>query len=146
VRRFRAAGARLLVNLSNDAWFGPTGYPEMHLAHAVFRAIELRSFVVRGTNTGISAVIDPAGRVAARLGVFEEGTLAAQVGPAAPATFYGRFGSAPCALAFGACAALAALSAGRGAGRGRSGHRDPGARRGARRGNGPRSPARPRRE
>jgi len=145
VRRFRAAGARLLVNLSNDAWFGPTGYPEMHLAHAVFRAIELRSFVVRGTNTGISAVIDPAGRVSARLGVFEEGTLAAQVGPAAPATFYGRFGSVPCGLAFGACAALAALSGGRGAGRGRSGPRGPDARRGGRRGSGSRSRARLRR-
>ena len=115
MRRFRAAGAGLLVNLSNDAWFGPTGYPEMNLAHAVFRAIELRSFVVRGTNTGISAVIDPPGRVAARLGLFEEGTLAAQVAPAAPPTFYARFGSAPCALAFAVCAALAALT---GAGRG----------------------------
>jgi apolipoprotein N-acyltransferase len=142
VRRFRAAGARLILNLSNDAWFGPTGYAEMHLAHAVFRAVELRSFVVRGTNTGISAVIDPSGRVTARLGLFEEGTLSAEVGPAAAPTFYARFGSAPCALAFGACAALAALTGGgRGAGRGRSGPRDRGARRGGRRGGSPRSPA-----
>jgi apolipoprotein N-acyltransferase len=132
VRRFREAGARLLVNLSNDAWFGPTGYAEMHLAHAVFRALELRSFVVRGTNTGISAVIDPRGRVVARLGLFEEGILAAKVGPAEGTSFYARFGSAPCVFALALCALLAALTGpGRGAGRGRSAPRDRGARRAA---------------
>ena len=69
VRRFRSAGARLLVNLSNDAWFGPTGFAEAHHAHAVFRAVELRSWVVRATNTGISVADRPGGtraRVARR--------------------------------------------------------------------------------
>jgi apolipoprotein N-acyltransferase len=142
MRRFHRAGARLLVNLSNEAWFGPTGYPEMHLAHAVLRAVELRSWVVRGTNTGISAVIEPSGRVAARLGVGEEGTLVAEIRPGADTTFYARFGSAPCAAAFGACAVLAALTgAGRGGGPGRSGPRGRAARRGARRGSATRSPA-----
>jgi apolipoprotein N-acyltransferase len=146
VRRFQRAGARLLVNLSNEAWFGPSGYPEMHLAHAVFRAIELRSWVVRGTNTGISAVIEPSGRVAGRLGVGEEGTLVAEVGPGADTTVYARFGSAPCVAAFGACAALAALTgAGRGGGPGRSGPRGRAAPPEAPRGSATRSPATPRR-
>jgi apolipoprotein N-acyltransferase len=146
LRRFHRAGARLVVNLSNEAWFGPSGYPELHLAHAVLRAIELRSWVVRGTNTGISAVIEPSGRVAARLGVGEEGTLVAEVGPGADTTFYARFGSAPCVAAFGLCAALAALTgAGRAGGPGRSGPRGRGARREARRGSATRSPATPRR-
>ena len=77
LRRFRAAGAAMLVNLSNDAWFGPVGYPEMHLSHAIFRAVETRSWVVRGANTGISAAIDPFGRVRAEIPAFQEGTLVA---------------------------------------------------------------------
>ncbi|MDH3685986.1 MAG: apolipoprotein N-acyltransferase, partial [Myxococcales bacterium] len=88
VREFRTAGAELLVNLSNDARFGRTGYAEMHLGHAVLRAVELRTWVVRGANTGISAVIDPAGRVRERLGVFELGTLESIVFGAGPATLY----------------------------------------------------------
>src|SRR5690606_34578755 len=77
VRRFRANGAQLIVNLSNDAWFGPVGYPEMHLAHAVFRAIETGAWVVRGANTGISAAIDPRGRVRARPPACTEGSCVA---------------------------------------------------------------------
>jgi apolipoprotein N-acyltransferase len=102
LRRFRAGGAELLVNLSNDAWFGRTGYAELHFAHAVFRAIELRTWVVRGANTGVSGVIDPTGRVVAKLPVFEEGAFAADVHPAGPPPFYARFGDGP---------VLAALSA-----------------------------------
>jgi apolipoprotein N-acyltransferase len=105
MRRFRAEGSRLIVNLSNDAWFGRTGYPAMHLQHAVLRAIELRSFVVRGTNTGISAVIDPAGRVRARLGVFEEGVLASEVRAAGAPPPYARLGNGPVLALLAACAA-----------------------------------------
>src|SRR4029450_8343756 len=95
VRRFRTAGARLLVNLTNDAWFGRPGYADLHPAPAVFRAVELRTWIARGTNTGISAVIDPAGRVVARLDVGVEGILRARVGEAWPASLYARLGSAP---------------------------------------------------
>lgn len=101
VRRFRAHGAALLVNLSNDAWFGPVGYPEMHLAHAVFRAIENRSWVVRGANTGISGAIDPAGRLRASLAAFTEGTLAVDVAPAGEAPLYARHGDVPVLVALG---------------------------------------------
>jgi apolipoprotein N-acyltransferase len=98
VRRFRTAGAELLVNLSNDAWFGRTGYAEVHLAQAIFRAVELRTWIARGTNTGISAVVDPAGRVVAQLGVGVEGSLRARVGSAWPASPYARAGSVPFVL------------------------------------------------
>ncbi len=95
VRRFRREGARLLVNLSNDAWFGPIGYPEMHLAHAIFRAVETRSWVIRGANTGISAAIDPAGRVVAALPAFTEGSFSVSVTEAGSPPFYARHGDAP---------------------------------------------------
>jgi apolipoprotein N-acyltransferase len=112
MRRFAAEGAELFVNLSNDAWFGRTGYPAMHLAHAPFRAVEHRRSVVRGTNTGISAVIDPTGRVRSRLGVFEEGALVAEVRPARAPTFYTRHGDVPILSALGVVA-LGAIAAGR---------------------------------
>jgi len=96
VRRFHARGAELLVNLSNDAWFGREGgYAELHHAHAVLRAVELRTWVVRATNTGISTAIDPLGRVAARLGLFEPGTFRASVRPARVDTPYARLGDLP---------------------------------------------------
>jgi apolipoprotein N-acyltransferase len=101
VRSLHARGAGLLVNLSNDAWFGRTGYARLHFLHARFRAVELRTWAVRAANTGISAVIDPGGRVVASLPIFAEGTLHAEVGPALGPTFYARFGDAPVLLLFG---------------------------------------------
>jgi apolipoprotein N-acyltransferase len=62
------ADPELLVNMTNDAWFGDTNEPWQHLALAKFRAIEHRRFLVRSTNSGVSAIIDPNGRVV-------EGTL-----------------------------------------------------------------------
>jgi len=61
-----AVGADLLLNLTNDEWFGPVGAPEMHLMAQTFRAIENRRPLVRVTNTGISAWVDLRGRVQAR--------------------------------------------------------------------------------
>ena len=119
VRRFRANGAALLVNLSNDAWFGPIGYPEMHFAHAIFRAVETRSWVLRGANTGISGAIDPGGRVVAEVPAFEAGTATADVWAAGPAPPYARHGDAP---------VVAALAAGLG-GSLLASRRRPGARR-----------------
>ena len=107
VRGFRRAGANLLVNLSNDAWFGPTAYAEMHLAHAVFRAVELRTWIVRGTNTGISAVLDPAGRVVVRSQLFREGVLSAEVRTSTRDTPYARHGDAPLLAALALLAGIA---------------------------------------
>lgn len=99
VSHFRAAGAQLLVNVSNDAWFGRIGYPDMHLDHAILRAVEMRSAVVRGANTGISAVIDPAGRIVESLPAFTEGTLRAEVAAASEPPLYARTGDAPLVIA-----------------------------------------------
>jgi apolipoprotein N-acyltransferase len=54
---------QLLVNITNDAWFGDTSEPWEHLALSVFRAVEVRSALVRAVNTGVSAIVDPSGAI-----------------------------------------------------------------------------------
>ncbi|MFW6325018.1 MAG: apolipoprotein N-acyltransferase [Desulfovibrionales bacterium] len=58
-----AHGANLLVNISNDAWFGRSSAPKQHLDLAVLRAVEQHRFLIRSTNTGISTLVDPGGRI-----------------------------------------------------------------------------------
>ncbi len=67
VRQFSKDGADVLVNLSNDGYFGHTEAREQHLLLARMRAVENRRFLIRSTNDGITAVIDPAGRIATKL-------------------------------------------------------------------------------
>ena len=69
-RALRRNGADLLLNITNDAWFGRSIAPWQHQAHMVLRAIETRSGVVRSANTGISGYIDPLGRVHGSTGLF----------------------------------------------------------------------------
>lgn len=64
------ADPELLVNITNDAWFGDTTEPWQHLALAKFRAIEHRRFLVRSTNSGVSAIVDPMGGVVANTKTF----------------------------------------------------------------------------
>ncbi|MDB4998305.1 MAG: Apolipoprotein N-acyltransferase [Myxococcaceae bacterium] len=64
------ADPELLVNITNDAWFGDTTEPWEHLALAKFRAIEHRRFLVRSTNSGVSAIIDPVGGVVSHTKTF----------------------------------------------------------------------------
>jgi len=73
-RKSTAEGAQLLVNITNDAWFGDTKSPFMHLQSSVFRTVENRRGLVRAANTGVSGVIDPWGRIIES----REGTLFAQ--------------------------------------------------------------------
>jgi len=63
VRQFVRDGSQLLVNVTNDAWFGESAAPTQHLAMARMRAIENRRYLLRAANNGISAIIDPDGRV-----------------------------------------------------------------------------------
>lgn len=63
VRRFVKGGAQFLVNITNDAWFGRSAASAQHLSMAVFRAVENRVPLIRAANTGITAVVDPFGRV-----------------------------------------------------------------------------------
>jgi apolipoprotein N-acyltransferase len=78
-RAYGSSGASLLVNVTNDAWFGMTSAPYQHLSMTVFRAVENRLYVARAANTGISAVIDATGRITARTGLFERTSLTAPV-------------------------------------------------------------------
>jgi apolipoprotein N-acyltransferase len=72
-------GADVLVNITNDAWFGRSNMPWYHVGVAVVRAIETRRSVVRSANTGITALIDPVGRVTSRTNLFEEDILVGEI-------------------------------------------------------------------
>ena len=94
------AGARMLVNITNDAWFDERIAPRQHMLNAVFRAVENRVPMVRAANTGVTCAIEPSGRVTAFLSdgagrTDGPGVLWADVSvpdDAAPLTFYARFG------------------------------------------------------
>ncbi len=82
----------VLVDLTNDVWFGDTPEPAYHLALARLRAIEHRRPLVRAANAGISAIVDPAGRVVARGELFDRTVLRARVHPSTRETLYGKLG------------------------------------------------------
>jgi apolipoprotein N-acyltransferase len=92
VRRQMNDGAQLLVNLSNDAWLGPGAGPAQHLLMVRLRAIENRTWVVRATPTGISALINPYGSVERQLARGEAGFLGGEVGLLSVVTPYQRYG------------------------------------------------------
>ena len=79
-RRFVDKGANLIVNITNDAWFGDTIAPYQHLIVSIPRAVENRKYLLRSTNTGISAIIDPVGRVVAQTDTFVQTNLVGEVG------------------------------------------------------------------
>lgn len=109
-RRFRQEGADVLVNITNDAWYGReplyarTTALWQHPAHMVMRAIENRAGVARAANTGISMFIDPVGRVTDATNLFEPDIRTGQVLTTDVTTLYTRFGDL-----MGTGAALAAL-------------------------------------
>ena len=92
VRRFSKAGANVLVNLSNDAYFGRSEARLQHLALVRMRAVESRRFIVRSTNDGITAVIDPAGRIRKRLPGYREVAAEVRYGTLNAKTFYAEHG------------------------------------------------------
>ena len=87
-----------IINLTNDGWFGNSTGPYQHLQQARLRAVEEGLPVVRAANTGISAVIDPSGRIVARLGLGLEGVLDAGLPAALPPTVYARLRDIPIAV------------------------------------------------
>jgi len=91
----RAANPHVLINLTNDAWFGDTQEPWIHLVLSQYRAIEHRRYLVRSTNSGISAVIDPLGRVVAQTDLLSRENLRYDVRMLESETLYGRFGDWP---------------------------------------------------
>ncbi|MFZ1919604.1 MAG: apolipoprotein N-acyltransferase [Terriglobales bacterium] len=92
VRRFARDGAQVLVNISNDGWYGDSGAWKQHLQQTRMRAIENDRWILSATNTGLTASIDPWGRVAAEVPRKERTVLVARYALVSGTTFYTRHG------------------------------------------------------
>jgi apolipoprotein N-acyltransferase len=91
-RMYKNAAAELLVNITNDAWFGTTSAPYQHLSMTIFRAVETRLYLVRAANTGISAIVDPTGKVIAQTEIFKRDEIHGRVKFIMLPTFYAIYG------------------------------------------------------
>ena len=91
-RRCVKLGAEVLVNISDDGWYGDTSAPWQHLNMARMRAIENRRWILRDTNTGVTAVIDPYGRVRQSIPRHQADALPAGYGFRDDVTFYTAHG------------------------------------------------------
>ena len=108
VRQFVTGGAEVLVNISNDGWYGDSSAPWQHLNMVRMRAIENHRWVVRATNTGVTASIDPWGRVVASAPRHLRTAIRVPFGYETDLTFYTRFGDVFAYL----CAAVTMLAVG----------------------------------
>jgi apolipoprotein N-acyltransferase len=104
-REYVRAGSRLLVNITNDAWFGRSSAPYQHLSMTIFRAVENRVPLVRAANTGISSIIDAKGHIRGMTPLFQEAFLSGEVRFGEGNTFYTRYGD----LFAGLCLAVSAV-------------------------------------
>jgi apolipoprotein N-acyltransferase len=95
VRRAMEGDPNLLVNMTNDAWFGDTTEPWIHFALAKLRAVEHHRYLVRATNSGVSGVVDPVGRVVTHSEVFERASLHAEVAMLEGHSLYESLGDWP---------------------------------------------------
>ena len=86
-------GATVLVNATNDAWFGDTVAPHQHLAMARLRSVEMRRPMIRAANSGISAIIDSHGRIVAWEGLFRKGIVVGDIQPGTGMTLYVKTGN-----------------------------------------------------
>lgn len=115
-REFVRRGARLMISSTNESWFDDTAAPYQLLAMTVFRAAENRVAIARAANTGITAIIDPFGRIIERFRssggdeLFVEGMLVRTVPLAGAGTFYTRYGDFFAFLNLVVCGFLAALA------------------------------------
>jgi len=87
-----AAGSHLLINITNDAWFGRSSAPWQHLAMARFRAVENRRWLVRAANTGVSAIIAPGGQVVAQSPLFKKALVTGDAAFCSTRTVYTAIG------------------------------------------------------
>ncbi len=92
IRHFAKNGAEVFVNISDDGWYGDTSAPWQHFNMARMRAIENRRWLLRDANNGITAVVDPYGRVRQSIPRHQVGALIAQYGFNAQTTFYTEHG------------------------------------------------------
>ncbi|MEN8806943.1 MAG: apolipoprotein N-acyltransferase [Desulfobacterales bacterium] len=87
-------GANLLVNITNDAWYGRSSAPYQHFSMTVFRAIENRRALIRSANTGISGFVDPVGRILGKTALFSDAVEVRQVPLISTVSLYSRLGDA----------------------------------------------------
>jgi apolipoprotein N-acyltransferase len=87
--------AAYLVNVTNDAWFGDSIAPHQHLQMARMRALETGRYMLRATNTGVTAVISPRGSIAKQAPLFQRTAITAEIEPMRGATLYVRWGDWP---------------------------------------------------
>ncbi len=85
----------LMVNLTNDAWFGDSLEPIQHLALATMRSVEHRRYLVRSTNSGLSAIVDATGRIVTQGTTFEEDVIHGQARYLTGSTVYRTLGDMP---------------------------------------------------
>ena len=100
----------LLINVTNDGWFGNSTGPRQHFHQARVRAVEEGLPLIRAANNGVSGVIDPYGRVNHRLGLNVRGTIDSTIPSALKQTIYGRFRDLPMLILLAITALLAALT------------------------------------
>jgi len=98
-----AAGSHLLINITNDAWFGRSSAPWQHLAMARFRAIENRRWLVRAANTGVSAIIAPGGQIVAQSPLFKKAIVTGDAAYCSTQTVYTGIGDLLPLLSFLLC-------------------------------------------
>ncbi len=93
-RDFIHRGSQLIINLTNDGWYGDTAAPYQHLAMARWRAIECRRYLLRAANSGISAIVAPSGRVEVQTGLYREDVAVGRFSFLSHVTIYVRHGDA----------------------------------------------------
>lgn len=91
-RRFVQKGSGLIVNLTNDGWYGDSAAPYQHLAIARLRAVENRRFLLRSTNSGISAIIEPTGKIQTSTALLQEAVGTGRFAFIETMTLYTRYG------------------------------------------------------
>jgi apolipoprotein N-acyltransferase len=91
-RNLAGKDPNVLINVTNDAWFGKTSEPALHLALSVFRSVEHRLWLIRSTNTGISAFVDGVGRIVAGTRLEDPEVLVRDVPMMRSSTIYRRYG------------------------------------------------------
>jgi apolipoprotein N-acyltransferase len=94
-REYVNNGARILVNITNDAWFGKSSAPYQHLSIATFRAVETRTPMLRAANTGITTILDHNGHIRNMTELFREGFRTGEVRPGTGDSIYLKIGDKP---------------------------------------------------
>lgn len=108
-RQYVQAGARVLVAITNDAWFGRSSAPYQHLAISTFRAIETRTPLIRAANTGVTAIVDQNGYISTMTGLFVDAYRTGEIKPGSGTSLYLTIGDAPAGLCLFLTAGVALL-------------------------------------